>query len=311
MEKTDYVEKIKERLSQLIRTNPAHEIIDSQEMDERVEAAQAYAGEDEAHFVAYCNDCIDTSVKANMDIRQRQKECYDVYKESAPENYSYKEDWQSKVVLPGPFTAVQTAMAAVRKAFTPSFLSIEKESDPETAEFWQKLMLTQLDKDHAKFSVKFTDATGMGFAVGQSLEMIPVWREGMGLDYVMVEPWKIHRDPDAASRDPQSGMYWIHQEYLDKYILKELEKKGKYQNVDKISETTTNPHDTELTQEQIAYRKEKIFQRSTYRKAVLTSEFWGVVLDKKGNMLLPRATYTVAGNNVIEMPREVPYNSLR
>lgn len=311
METTDYVEKIKERLASLIRENPAQTVIDQQEMDERVDAAQAYAGEDEAHFVSYCNDCIDTSVKANADIRLSQKECYDTYKESAPDNYQYKEDWQSKVILPGPFTAVQTAMSAVRKAFTPSFLSIEKETDPDTADFWQKLMTNQLDKDHADFSVKFTDATGMGFAVGQSLEMIPVWREGKGLDYIMVEPWKIHRDPDAASRDPQSGMYWIHQEWLDKYLLKELEKSGKYQNVDKIGDSAGSPQDTDLTQEEIAGRKEKIFQRSTYRKAILTSEFWGVVLDKKGNMLLPRATYTVAGGSIIEVPREVPYNSLR
>lgn len=313
MERENPVEKIKERIAELIRTNPSQEpSIDAKEMAEREEAARAYAGEDEAHFVAYCNDCIDTSVKANSDIRLMQGECYKVYKESEPSNYQYKEDWQSKVVLPGPYTAVQTAMSAVRKAFSPSFLSIEKESDPSTAEFWQKLMTTQLDKDHADFSVKFTDATGMGFAVGQSLEMIPVWRDGKGLDYIMVEPWKIHRDPDAISREPQSGMYWIHQEYLDKYILKELEKSGKYQNIDKIGESPgTNPHDPELTQEQIAERKEKIFQRSTYRKAFLTSEFWGVVLDKKGNMLLPRSTYTIAGNSVIELPRVAPYSTLR
>lgn len=312
MEISNPVEAIKERISALIRANPAEAAIDDQEMRERTEAAKAYAGEDEAHFVAYCNDCIDTSVKGNAEIRQKQKECYDVYRENAPDNYAFKEDWQSKVILPGPYTAVQTAMSAVRKAFTPSFLSIEKESDPNTAEFWQKLMMAQLDKDHADFSVKFTDATGMGFAVGQSLEMIPVWREGRGLDYVMVEPWKIHRDPDAVSRDPQSGMYWIHQEYLDKYVLKELEKSGKYVNVDKAGESPgTNPHDPELTQERIAERKQKTFQRSAYRKAILTSEFWGIVLDKKGNMLLPKATYTIAGNGVIELPRPVPYNTLR
>jgi len=312
MEITNPVEFIKERIAELARKNPAESVIDDQEMKERTEAAQAYAGEDESHFVSYCNDCIDTSVKSNADIRITQKECYDTYKEAAPKNYSYKEDWQSKVVLPGPYTAVQTAMAAVRKAFSPSFLSVEKESDQEAAAFWQKLMTAQLDKDHADFSVKFTDATGMGFAVGQSLEMIPVWRDGVGLDYVMVEPWKIHRDPDAVSRDPQSGMYWIHQEYIDKYKLKAAEKEGKYLNVDKACDTSgTNPQDSDLTQEQIALRKDKIFQRSTYRKAPLVSEFWGIVLDKKGNMLLPRATYTIAGNGVIELPREAPYSTLR
>jgi len=115
----------------------------------------------------------------------------------------------------------------------------------------------------------------MGFAVGQSLEMIPVWREGRGLDYIGVEPWKIHRDPDAVTRNSQSGMYWIHQEYIDLYVLKGLEKTGKYSRVDKIGESSATPKDENLTKEEIAKRKNKIYQRSKFRKAPLVSEFLG------------------------------------
>ena len=311
MEKTDIFDKLKSRLSALVREKPEKLALDDQELKEREEAAQRYAGENEAHFIAYGNDCIDTSVKANADLRKAQKECYSVYKEEAPANYSRKEDWQSKVIIPKPFGAVQTAMSAVRKAFSPNFLSIHNETDEFSAQFWEKMMIHQLNEDHANYSIKFTDATGMGFAVGQSLEMIPVWRKGRGLDYIMVEPWKIHRDPDSVARDSQSGMYWIHQEYLDLYVLKELEKTGKYSRVDKAGTSSPIPQDSELTPEEIAKRKNKVYQRSKFRKALLTSEFWGTILDSKGNMLLPNSTYTFTNDIVIEPPRVAPYDTLR
>ena len=311
MEKTDIFDKLKSRLSALVREKPEKLALDDQELKEREEAAQRYSGENEAHFIAYGNDCIDTSVKANADLRKAQKECYSVYKEEAPANYARKENWQSKVIIPKPFGAVQTAMSAVRKAFSPNFLSIHNEIDEFSAQFWEKMMVHQLNEDHANYSIKFTDATGMGFAVGQSLEMIPVWRKGRGLDYIMVEPWKIHRDPDSVARDSQSGMYWIHQEYLDLYVLKELEKTGKYSGVDRAGSSSPLPQDSELTPEEIAKRKNKVYQRSRFRKALLTSEFWGTILDSKGNMLLPNSTYTFTNNVVIEPPRVTPYDTLR
>ena len=311
MEKTDIFDRIKSTLSALIREKPEQMALDDQELAERQEATRRYLVENEAHFIEYGNDCINTSVKANADIRTAQKECYSVYKEEAPANYSRKEDWQSKVIIPKPFGAVQTAMSAVRKAFSPNFLSIHNETDDFAAMFWEKMMVHQLNEDHANYSIKFTDATGMGFAVGQSLEMIPTWRSGKGLDYIMVEPWKIHRDPDAVTRDSQSGMYWIHQEYLDLYILKELENIGKYKGVDRAGDTSPQPQDSDLTQEEIAKRKEKVYERSKFRKAILTSEFWGTILDSKGNLLLPNATYTFANDVVIEAPRITPYDTLR
>lgn len=307
MQIPDIVEATKQRIRDLLR----EPVIDDQEMSERTEAAGAYANENPKHFIDYCEDCIDTSVEANKDTRKMQKECYSVYKESEPENYSKKEDWQSKVVIPKPFGTVQTAMSAVRKAFTPNFLSIDNEVNKPSGDFWQKFMVHQLNKDHADFSIKFTDASGMGFAVGQSLEMIPVWRAGRGLDYVLVEPWKIHRDPDSAPRDPQSGMYWIHQEYLDRHVLMELQNSGKYINVDKIDDESANPKDELLSKEAVAKRKDQIYSRSKFRKAILTSEFWGTILDSKGNLLLPNSTYTVAAGEIIELPRPTPYPTLR
>ncbi|MBW1992771.1 MAG: hypothetical protein JRI59_11875 [Deltaproteobacteria bacterium] len=254
--------------------------MDALELREREEAAQAYAGEDEKHFVDYVEDCIRTSVNAMREIRRKQDECWKVYQEERPASYARKEPWQSKVVYPKPFMTVQSAKAIVRKAFEPRFLSVENERDPETAEFYQSLM---------------------------------VWRTGRGLRYILVEPWKIHRDPDALSRDPQSGLYWIHQEWLDYYDLKEQEKAGRLQNIGDFSPGSRGRAEDErnLSREAIAERKGHVWHKSRFRTLILTSEFWGSVLSPRGELLLPRATYMVAGERVIRPPRAVKYPTLR
>jgi hypothetical protein len=289
--------------------------MDEKELADREEAAKAYAGEDESHFVRYMDDCVDSSVNSMIRIRENQRECWDVYNEEEPPNYRLKEAWQARVIVPKPFSTVQFSMALVRKAFDTEFLSIENDQDKEAAEFWKKLMTTMLSRNYANFPITFTDATGMGFAVGQSMEMIPVWRNGKGLRYVMTEPWKIHRDPDAISRQPQSGMYWVHQEWIDYYVLKEGQKNGKYTNVEPMGPGGTwgNPgnKDYNITKEELARRKNQIWSRSGFRSMCLTSEFWGTVLDKKGELLLPNATFTSAGNRVISPPKVSPYPSLR
>jgi hypothetical protein len=101
----------------------------------------------------------------------------------------------------------------------------------------------------------------------------------------MVEPWKIHRDPDAISRQPQSGMYWIHQEYLDYWLLRKWMKDGRYVNVPTIALGTpgTEPKfDPHMTREAVAARKGHIIHRSKYRTLILTSEFWGTCPGQPG-----------------------------
>jgi hypothetical protein len=286
--------------------------IDEQELAEREDAAQAYAGENEKHFTDFLQDCIKTSVEATKYIRQTQAHCYRVYKEDEPVNYAKKENWQSRIVVPKPFGTVQCGASAVKRAFTPKFLSVTNTLDKKAGEFWQKCIEKQLNEQHAKFVLRFTDATTMGLAVGISMEMIPRWVPGKGMEFVLTEPWKIHRDPDSPPRDPQGGMYWIHQEWLDYFVLKAGEKQGKYFDVARCREMENeDPQNEFMTKEAIAARKDMVWERSQFRPMILTSEFWGIVLDPKGNMLLPNAAFTVAGGRVIEKPRSVPYRFLR
>lgn len=310
----DPMEEIKKRGRDIERKANSLDI-DDKEMAEREEAADAYAGENEQHFVDYCMDCVSTSVEATKDIRIAQDMCWSAYNEDEPINFKDKEDWQAKIVVPRPFQTVQYGAAAVKKAFSPEFLSIQNYKDEKKARFWEKLMTYYLRKDQANFPLKFTDATTMALAIGVSLELIPRVVPGQGLEFSLTEPWKIHRDPDALARDAQSGMYWVHQEWLDMFVLRRGEKTGRYFNVDRVSDFNSDSSydDPFMTKEAIAKRKEQIWDdRSQFRKMILTSEFWGMVLDPNGELLLPYASYTVAGGRVIQKPKaETPFQRIR
>ncbi|MBU2550235.1 MAG: hypothetical protein KKB20_17635, partial [Proteobacteria bacterium] len=133
-----------------------------------------------------------------------------------------------------------------------------------------------------------------------------------GLEFSLIEPWKIQRDPDALSRDPQGGLYWIHQEWLDFFVLKKLEKAGRYFDVDRAKNISgESSQDPFMTPEAIRARKDMIWERSQFRTMLEVSEFWGIVLSPKGEELLPRATYTIAGGRVIQKPEASPYPTLR
>ena len=288
--------------------------MDAQELGEREEAAQAYTREDEMHFVEYLEACVRTSRNSTVRLRQLQQECWALYQEDEPPNYRNKEEWQSRVVIPKPFAAVQVAKNMVRKAFTPEFLAIDNEPQPEAGEFWQTLMLRMLDHDHANFRIRFPDATEMGLAVGTSMELIPYWDARRGLQYALVEPWKIHRDPDASSRDPQSGLYWIHEEFQDLWVLEEAERTRQYQGVTAVREQLKqahNPENPEMDPESQAELRKMFWVRNSYRDMALVREFYGTVLDKQGHLLLPNATYTVAGRHVIGLPKVTPFPTLR
>lgn len=285
--------------------------MDPREQREREEAARAYSAEKEKHFVDYLMDCVTTSRDAKADIRRTQDECWRVYQEDEPVSYANKEPWQSRVVIPKPFSAVQYGAAAVKKAFSPDFLSISDEKNKIAEAFWKKVMETQLNSAHANFVLKYSDATIMALAAGESMELVPRFIPGAGLRFDLVEPWKIHRDPDAPPRDTQGGMYWIHQEWVDFFVLKEGEKKGRYSNVDAAKNMGENTNDPFLTKEAIAERKKQIWTRSRFRQMIQVSELWGVILGPKGEMLLPNATYTVAGGRVISPPKSGRYSLLR
>jgi len=307
--------EVMQEIARIQRQLASHGVPDAQEMGERTDAAGAYAGENPQHYVDYVAECVRTSSTATRDVRAMQRACWDLYQEKEPPNYAAKEEWQSQAMLPKPYAAVQFAVAMVQAAFSPDFLSIKEEPQDHVSLFWTRLMSRMLDEQHANFVVRFTDATEMGFAVGQSFEMIPIWdSQRRCLTYSLVEPWKIYRDPDALNREPQSGMYWIHEEYMDYWVLRQGEQDGRYHSTAGLQnlQNTQPAVNNQLTQQPEAARlRQYVYQRNKYRHAVLTREFWGTVLSPGGELLLPNASFTVAGSRVIADPAPSPYSSLR
>lgn len=285
--------------------------MDPKERAERSAAAKAYAGESPTHFVDYCMDAIDTSTKAMADIRRVQEECWRVFNEEEPDNWGLKESWQSKITYPKPNKIVRVGQAFARQAFDVDFLSIENEKDEQAVEFWTRFMALMVTRNYANFPTNFADATAMALAIGISLEIIPTWEPGKGLKLILANPENIHRDPAAESRQPWSGRYWIHQEWIPYYALKQGEKDGFYNNIQDFSLGGDWLSDSTLTKEEIARRKGMVHTQGKYNQTVMVSEIWGTVLSPRGEMLLPSARYTVAGNQVIRDPEDSSYPTLR
>ena len=299
-------------MAKKIKDDDSTKVLDPKETAERQEAATAKAKEDPRHFVDYLNDCLQVTVDSMAEIRDMQSECWRVYNEEEPYNYYSKEGWQSRIIYPKPFKLVQAGSAIIRKIFEMEFLTVEKNGDQKVANFWRELLTTLLGRNYANFPVAFSDATTMALAIGQSMEIIPYWVPGQGLKFSLIEPGKIHRDPNALSRQCQSGEWWIHQEYMGWHHLMDGQRKGRYKNVEDIIATGSGSgKDPNATQEEIARRKNMIWQKGNFHKDVLTYEFYGTVLDAHGDMLLPKATFTVAADKLISTPKVPPYPSMR
>ena len=285
------------------------DIIDDKELEDRQEAADALAGENEKHFVNYCIESARESRDSRRDVLNAMSLLWDAYQNMM--DFGDKEEWQSRVVTNKPFAAVERAVAIIRKAFkNPNYITAEgiEVGDKDMSEEVKKALTYWCSPQKTDFPRKFANAGRMSMAVGLSLELIPRWEEGMVLDWT--EPWKILRDPDALPGEPWSGNYWIHEEWIDKWKLEESAKEGFYINVENVKEGGTETG-LESTKEEIERRKKMFWQRSSYRKSVLVREFNGVVLGKKGELLLPNAKYTIAAETLIRKPSIIPFVNIR
>jgi hypothetical protein len=137
--------------------------------------------------------------------------------------------------------------------------------------------------------------------------MIPRWVPGKGLVFSLVPPWQIYRDPDAMPREPWSGDYWEHVEWLDLWKVKKLG--GRYVRLNEVTANETAWG--QETAEKRARRKGQYYKRTTFRHVVRLVEHWGVVLDKQGDLLLDNARFTVAGDVLIRNPESNPFVTMR
>ena len=282
--------------------------IDDQELEEREEAARRYGEEDPDIYVDFAHSCIKESEDANLGVRYLWDQCYRAYR--ADIDYSEKEDWQAKMVTGDMTATVKQGVAVIRKALRqPDWYSIEGVGleDKQIAAFFREALAIWLNPQHARLDTAFCDGSELGFAIGQSHEMIPRWVPGKGLVFSLVPPWQIFRDPDAMPREPWSGDYWDHVEWLDLWKVKNL--RGRYVRLDEV--TANEAAWGKETAEKRARRKGQYYQRTTFRHAVRLVEHWGVILDKQGELLLDNARFTVAGDVLIRNPEPNPFVTMR
>jgi len=282
--------------------------IDDQELQERGEAARRYGEEDPDIYVDFAHSCIKESEDANIGVRNLWDQCYRAYR--AQIDYSEKEDWQAKMTTGDMTATVKQGVAVIRKALRqPDWYSIEGvgEEDKPIASFFRDALKIWLNPQHARLDTAFSDCSELGFAIGQSHEMIPRWVPGKGLVFSLVPPWQIYRDPDATPREPWSGDYWEHVEWLDLWKVKSLG--GRYVRLDEV--TANEAAWGKETAEKRARRKGQYYQRTSFRHTVRLIEHWGVVLDKQGDLLLDNARVTIAGDVLIRNPETNPFVTMR
>lgn len=285
--------------------------IDEQELGERSLAAKAYGEEDPDLYIDYSHACIKESEDATQEKRFIWDECYKAY--SSKVDYPDKQDWQAKVVTGDMYATVKQAMAVIRKSFRqPNWLRIDGvgEEDEILASFLKAALDIWFDKQHSNFPLIFSDSSELGFAIGQSHEIIPRWVDGTGLVFDKVPPWQIYRDPDAEPRNPWSGDYWTHVEWIDLWKVKGWGKQNdKFVRLDKVTSSESSWGNE--NQDKRARRKGQYHQRTPYRHAVRVVEQWGVILDKQGELLLDNARFMIAGDVLIRNPEASPFVKMR
>lgn len=285
--------------------------IDDQELTERSEAAVALGVEDPDVVIDFTHDCYKLAEDSTKEIRYLWDELLKGYKGQI--DYSEKQDWQARMTTGDLNSTVKQGVAVIRKALRqPDWYSIDgvgKEDIP-IASFFRDALDIWLNPQHARFNRMFSKATELAFAIGQSHEVIPRWIPGKGLSYTLVLPWQIRRDPDAEPGDCQSGDFWIHEEWLDLWKVKQLGKGNtRYVRLDEV--TANEKAYGQETPEKRARRKGQYYQRTPFRHATHLIEHWGILLDKHGDLLLDNSRWTIAGDVLIRNPEANPFVTMR
>ena len=284
----------------------------------------------EAHLVEFCNECVKESYEATKDRRAKDEMLWRAH-ETEQAEMDDKEDWQSQIVLNNPFTTVTQAASIVRSGvfergkefFTMTPFDQEDPMQVMKSKFWQEALAFWENRPEAKIRTKFVDASRIGFSVGQSMAMKFLFSRNMNgrpdLICELIEPWKTYPDPHKRKpRQPQSGLYNIHEEWVDLSELLVGARLGLFRNIDRIQglassgdEARAFRHDIESEREYERNKTSANYQSNKFRKQLLQREFYGDVLDQDGDLLMENVTWTQVNNVVIAGPYPIKYPTLR
>ncbi len=272
---------------------------------------------DDGHLVEFVEQCVREDYNSSRERRRLDETLWEAH-ENKMREMDQKEAWQAKIVLNDPFATVYQAKALIRKSVTdrPDYFSIKAQDDldePAKAKalFWQDSL--RFWAKQAEMEKLLPDMAEMSLAIGISLGAKISWvTDDFGKHHLRMTPilpWKIYRDPDAKGRQPQSGLYCIHEEWIDWHKLVEGEKQGLYINISQV--LRTDPAEFGLTQDERRRREGRTYTRHEFRKAVLVREFYGDILDHNSELVMSKMRFMVANRTLIMQPTPSPFPRLR
>lgn len=280
-----------------------------------------YLGYPARHFVDLCIESVRNTENAQQTMRRGWSELWRAYENEREEAETAKEPWQSDISLNKPFSTVQQAKSVIRKAMLSGayrfydYLKKPQYSTEDSVDQIVKIAKAMMDEFQGEhqgdFPTAFVDAAEMAFAVGQSMEMIPIMGKDGKFSWELTPPWQIYRDPYAVPRDPQSGNYWIRETYVEKWELLEMEKKGIIFNVE-LAMASADDESRKAREEQDA---EKRVRDSAEENRFFTSykilDFYGYIVSPSGELLLEKGHFTILGQTLIRAPKKVNLGEYR
>ena len=273
----------------------------------------------DGHLVEYAEECVRHSKEVYKDRTDKDTLLWEAHETMMRENRD-KESYQSKIATNEPFTTAMQAKMLVRRAVMdhPEYFTItprkpNDQASQDRADFQQKALKYWTGTKDANVRRVYPAMCDMGFSTGISMAVKALWgpdRNGIDhLRHAMIPPWLIHRDPDAKPQEPQSGLYCIHQDYVDRHILQAGANAGYFSNMAKVF--TGTERQKAWSEEELAKKRGQVLGRNRFRKAALVTEFWGDVLDENGELVLTNQTYTAANGAIIRPTIGVKFPTLR
>lgn len=279
----------------------------------------------EAHLVKLVTTQREESEKNTSALRSSWSESWRYYQSEV--DYSDKEEWQSAVFIPMPWTSVEHAGAKLQVALSESsdYFKVDgvDAGDKLLADrVWNPLLKFAFNK--ASFTAKFVDAIKVALATGISLYLkfrypslpsplldnlhldpetgmvSPVYRmqRQSALTVEMVEPWKIYRDPKSKPREQWSGAYLMHEDFVDWAVLASGGEAHIYKNLATVQQAAGGDRQSQGASSEAA-RRQMSWSPHEFRKQVLATEWYGDILDENGEMVYPDAMMIVANSQTL------------
>jgi hypothetical protein len=281
----------------------------------------------EAHLIRLLNANRDESERSTTKLRAGWTESWRYYQSEV--DYGDKEEWQSAVWIPTPWSAVEQASNVLKLGLmnNSDFAKIDgvDQKDKLLAEkIWNPVLLFAFTK--SGFIPKFVDAMKVGLATGMSMylkfrypsmpspildsvqlmaspgqmpTLVPQYkmRRQSALDIGTVPPWNIYRDPRSRPGEQWSGSYLIHEDYVDRAVLSGS---TVYKNLDTaLASGASGGTDDRSGAAADAQRKGQTWEPHEFRKPILASEWYGDILDENGDLVYPDALMIAADRKVL------------